>query len=54
MMKKLAQVFKRKQTSDSLVYSRVVADPDKTKMTELLRVAAKKANEDQRALASGR
>lgn len=49
-MKHLLRALKKKP-AEPLVYSHIVADQDKTKMVELLKVAAKKANEDQRALA---
>lgn len=42
----------RKKKNEPLVYSRVVSNPDKTQMIEMLKIAARKANEDQRALVS--
>ena len=41
----------KKKKAEPLVYSRVVNSPDKTQMIEMLRIAAKRANQDQRKLA---
>lgn len=50
MIKKLLSSMKKKKP-EPLAYSQVVNSPDKTQMVEMLRIAAKRANQDQRELA---
>lgn len=49
MIKQLLSSLKNKKAAP-LVYSEVVSSPDQTQMIEMLRIAAKRANEDQCAL----